>query len=513
MIHDQTYPELEQRVQNLEKENEKLKGMEKELQRVHRKLTTHLENTPLGVIEYGKGYHVLGWSSVAEDIFGWSVEEVIDKTLDDLRFIHEDDRESVNESMARLFSLQEPHNIVLNRNYRKDGSVIYCEWYNSVLYDQEGKMESILSLVQNITERRQAEEALQVSEDFKASLLNNSPDAVMVLNPDRSIKYVNPALEKITGFSSSDIVGSVPPYPWWTEETMQKIRNDFEKGLRDGLRKVDELFQKKNGEKFWVEITSKPVKKNDSLQYYLVNWVDVTERKQAEESLRKTNERTKLFAYSVCHDLKNPAIAAYGLSKLLNKQYKDILDEKGKNYCDQILKSSEEIAALVERINIYIQTKEAPFTPERVKLNEIVQMVREEFASQLAIRQISWSEPNRAVEMYADRVAILRALRNLVDNSLKYGGDDLSHIEIGYEETDEFDIITARDDGVGMEEETCEKTFEVFKRDKTSSGIEGAGLGLAIVKEIAERHGGRVWVESGKPKGVTFHIALSKCLL
>jgi len=361
--------------------------------------------------------------------------------------------------------------------------------------------------------RRRSEGQLQDSEEFNATLLNNAPMSVLVLDPDYSIRYVNPALEKLTGFSSEELVGQKPPYPWWPEETAGKIRNDFKQGVKEGIKKVEELFQTKDGERFWVEITFTPVHRKGQLMYYLSNWVDITERKQAEESLKKGSEKIKFFAYSVCHDLKNPAIAAYGLTKLLYKQYQKILDEKGKRYCEQILKSSEQIAALVEKINVYIQTKEAPLTTEKVKLNEILQMLNDEFSSQLALRQIVWSGPEQEVEMWVDRVALLRALRNLIDNSLKYGGDDLSRITIRYADADEFHILSVQDDGVGMKKEACEKIFEAFKRDETSRGTDGTGLGLAIVKEIAERHGGRVWIETGNRKGITFNLSILKYLL
>ncbi|MFH0811564.1 MAG: ATP-binding protein, partial [Pseudomonadota bacterium] len=239
---------------------------------------------------------------------------------------------------------------------------------------------------------------------------------------------------------------------------------------------------------------------------------EIEERKRMEEALQESFEKMKLFAYSVSHDLKNPAIGVYGLTKLLHKHYGDILEEKGKNYCDQILKASEQIAALAEKINLYIATKEAPLTIEEVKLREVIQMVRDEFSSQLNIRQVRWSEPEYLPEIRVDRVSILRVFRNLVDNALKYGGDDLGEIKIGHKESDEFHILSVRDDGVGIKQEASKKIFGLFKRYDTSRGIEGTGLGLAIVKEIAEQHRGQVWAEPELRKGITFYISISKYL-
>jgi light-regulated signal transduction histidine kinase (bacteriophytochrome) len=239
---------------------------------------------------------------------------------------------------------------------------------------------------------------------------------------------------------------------------------------------------------------------------------EIAERKRAEEALKKSSEKTKLFAYSVSHDLKSPAIGIYGLTKLLHKHYRDILDEKGRNYCDRILTASEQIAALTEKINLYISAKETPISIERIKLKEIVQMVRDEFSTDINIRQINWLEPERMPEINADRLCILRVLRNLLDNSIKYGGDALSKIEIGYEATEEFHILSAKDDGIGMKKEDSERIFGPFERNKTSRGIEGAGLGLAIVKEIVEKHGGRVWADPGAENGMAFYLSISRHL-
>ena len=137
---------------------------------------------------------------------------------------------------------------------------------------------------------------------------------------------------------------------------------------------------------------------------------------------------------------------------------------------------------------------------------------QDELSAQLGIRQIDWLEPEAKLEINADRLSILRAFRNFVDNSLKYGGERLSKIWTGYEESEDSHIFSFSDNGKGLKEEGSEKIFGAFQRDETSRGVEGAGLGLTIVKEIAEQHGGKVWVEARSKKGITFYISISKYL-
>ena len=152
-----------------------------------------------------------------------------------------------------------------------------------------------LSMANSLVKRRRAyrtraEKAQRESEEFSSSLLNNSPNPMLVINPDTSVRYVNLALEEITGFSSDELIGKKAPYPWCTEKTLHKTGKDFEEAINKGARKLEEFFQKKTGEGFRVEINSAAIKKDGKLNYYLSNWFEITARKKAEEALRETHD-------------------------------------------------------------------------------------------------------------------------------------------------------------------------------------------------------------------------------
>jgi K+-sensing histidine kinase KdpD len=230
------------------------------------------------------------------------------------------------------------------------------------------------------------------------------------------------------------------------------------------------------------------------------------------QSLKQKKEMIKFFAYSVSHDLKSPATGVYGLAKRLKEKYEEVLDEKGKAYCDQLIKASQQMVDLVEDINTYIMTREARLNIEKISLKEVTDQIKNEFSTVLLSRRIKWSEPNALPEIWADRLALSRVFRNLVDNALKYGGDELLEIKIEYEEDREFHIFSISDDGMGIKAGDEEKIFEVFQRNETSKGTDGSGLGLAIVKEIAQRHGGQVWMDNQGEKGAAFYVSISKKL-
>ena len=240
---------------------------------------------------------------------------------------------------------------------------------------------------------------------------------------------------------------------------------------------------------------------------------EIRERKKAEEELQRSSEKIKLFAYSVAHDLKNPAISIHGLAGMLNKKFGQDLADAGKRICEQLQRSSEDIASLADKITIFISSKEIPLTIEKISLREVFHILYEEFSSQFTLRSIQWSVTGKIPEnIIADRLSVIRIFRNIVENSLKYGGEELGSIEIDYRSTDDLHIFTITDDGQGLGANSA-AIFDWFKRTKTSAGVNGAGMGLAIVKEITALHGGNIWQEPARPKGVTFYVSLSRHLV
>ncbi|NVM21058.1 MAG: GAF domain-containing protein [Desulfobacterales bacterium] len=228
--------------------------------------------------------------------------------------------------------------------------------------------------------------------------------------------------------------------------------------------------------------------------------------------INKKKDELEFFAYTISHDLKNPATGISGFAKLLAERYEQVLDEKGRAYCDQIRGAAEQIEILTRDINEYIKSRKVAFSIEDTDIKRILKHIRDEVSRELKRRDIGWSEPETIPQIMADQTAITRVFRNLVDNALKHAGEDLTRIDIGYDQDEYSHIFSFSNDGVLMKAEDSEVVFEMFRRLPTSRRIEGSGLGLTIVKQIVEAHKGKVWMESSPEKGTTFYISISKKL-
>jgi PAS domain S-box-containing protein len=514
-----TYEELERRVKKLEQEVFMRKQTENALRERERRLSIHLQNTPIGAISWDLNLIATEWNPAAEAIFGYSKKEAIGKHATEL-ILHENIMEKTDAIVSDSVSKKRGF-LHTNENITKDGRKIICDWYNTPILNNDGKIIGVASLVHDVTSRKHSEDVLRTSEEQNRSILDNLLVGVVVHDKDTSILLSNPEATNILGLTYEQMSGKKAIDSSW-----HFVHEDLTVATIDDYPVVRVISTKKPLYNYclgikrpdrdhitWAIINAIPVYSSDrKLNKIVVNFVNITARLEAEKALKVSLDKIKHFAYFVSHDLKNPAISIYGLTKHLNKQYGDILDERGKKYCLQILKSSEQIVSLVEMINIYMNTKEMTLNIESINLAELLLMIREEFAVPLNIRQIGWTESKHLPIIRADRIAMLRVLRNFVDNALKYGGEDLSEITIGYRENEEYHVIYVSDDGIGLTKEESQDIFELFKRQKTASGIAGSGLGLAIVKEIAEQHGGRVWSEVGSGKSITFTVSISKYL-
>jgi len=530
------------------------KKAELALQATHRELMDIVEFLPDATVVIDREKRVILWNHAMEEMSGLKKDQVLGKgdyaysvpfygkrkpMLIDLVMTEGSDIEKQYDFVERIGNTI-CGEVFVPGAYQGKGAYLWST--AAPLMDRNGSIAGFIQSIRNVSDRKRAEQALKQSEEKYRQLFETVSDAILVFDAKtRRFIDVNERALRLYGYSR--------------DEFLEMKHTDITAEIDSSERSIKETLagmsayvplryhRNKDGTVFPVEISSSTfLLPGCRVLCGVVR--DITERRKAEEELGRyrghleelVNERTaelasvndrlrleieerqraeealKLFAYSIAHDLKSPAVGIHGLTIRLKKKYGNLLDETGRCYCDNLVSTSEHIEALVDKINDYIVTKVNRPIFEEMNLKEILQVLRDEFSVEFGIRRIDWSAPCNDKIIRADRLSFQRVFRNFIDNSLKYGGHRLSKISIGHEESADFHILSISDNGKGLKREDCEKIFAPFQRHETSRGVKGAGLGLTIIKEIAEQHGGKVWVDPDPLEGITFYISIRKDL-
>ncbi|HZD42931.1 MAG TPA: ATP-binding protein, partial [Methanomicrobiales archaeon] len=242
---------------------------------------------------------------------------------------------------------------------------------------------------------------------------------------------------------------------------------------------------------------------------------DITERKQAEESLKRyaeglkrSNEALERFAYVSSHDLQEPLRTIVCFSQLLEKRYHGQLGKDADEYIDFIVRAGRRMQTLIYDLLEYsrITTRGSEF--RAVDTEAALEDVLSDMTVDIErTRATVTHDPLRRV--MADPVQLCQVLQNLISNALKFRREDEPpRVHISAERTGRMVQFSVQDNGIGIEPEYFQKIFIVFQRLHAADKYPGTGIGLALVKRIVEQHGGRIWVTSEPGRGSTFSFTL-----
>ncbi len=384
-----------------------------------------------------------------------------------------------------------------------------------------------LEKITKITDRKIAEEALKESLGFISRLLEHSPNAIIVFNTDTSVKYVNPAFEKLTGYTAEEALNTKAPYSWWVDDPGYGTLDDRLKLGRHGIQHVERLYKKKNGEQFWVDLYVTPIIENGELYYSFSTWIDITDRinsekeqKRLEEKLQRSQkmESLGLLAGGVAHDLNNILSGIVSYPELLLLDIPE--DSRLRKPIETIMESGNRAVSIVQDlltiargvatakmpvnlnrlINEYLKSPEFsqlerynPAVTFKTRIDDSLLNVN---GSYIHLRKIIMNlivNASEAIE--GTGVVTISTTNQYLDKPLK-AYDDVR--------TGEYAVLSVSDNGAGISSVDLNRIFEPFYSKKVL-GRSGTGLGLAVVWNVVQEHEGYINVRS-EPQGTTFDL-------
>ena len=491
-----------------------------------------VEATPNAVVLANAEGGILLVNAGAEKLFGYSREELIGQPVEMLlpqrfRASHPGyrvayGRQTEARAMGKgrdLFAL------------RKDGSEVPVEIGLNPIETPQGPL--VLSAIIDITERKRNEESLRDTQARLNSTLSAGSIGTWTWDLAHDRLFADEFTARMFSLEPAAAAEGLP-----AEVYLRGVHEEDRPGVAAALNRaiescgrydIEYRVCRQDGECCWLQARGRVEgdEAGKALDFHGAV-MDITERKEAQENLRRLNEELEqrviqrtaeleiankeleAFSYSVSHDLRAPLRAVDGFSQAVLEDYGDQLPEEGRHYLTTIRGGAQRMGALIDDLLTFSRLSRLPLNKRSVAPKRVV---RE------ALEELGFPIEGRAVEMrigdlpscQGDPALLKQVWLNLLSNALKYTRQrEPAVIEVGCTRDDgeQANVYFVRDNGAGFDMRYADKLFGVFQRLHRAEDFEGTGVGLAIVQRIVHRHGGRVWADAAVDRGATFHFTL-----
>ncbi len=444
-----------------------------------------------------------------ERLFGYAREELLGQSIE--RLVPNQTEGKHRAFRAGFFASPQTRAMGAGRDLHgrhKDGREVPVEIGLNPLEMDEGLF--VLASVVDISERKRAEALLKQTEERLGFALQRSHTGGWDLDLRDHTAHRTLEHDLLFGYTSL--------LPQWTyemflEHVLPEDRGEVDRLFKDAVAKQSDWgfecrIRRTDGEVRWIWAAGGHQWDGEGRATRMAGIVqDITDRKRAEQELRRSNEELERFAYVASHDLQEPLRMVGSYVQLLAKRYKGQLDADADEFIGFALDGAIRMQRLIEDLLAFSRVGTRGGALVATDPNAVIDRVLRTL--KLRIDEVGASVTRETLPMVsADPGQLEHLFLNLIGNALKFHGSAPPQVHVSASSRDGRWVFSVRDNGIGIDPQYFERIFVMFQRLHDRMDYPGTGIGLAICKKIVERHGGAIWVESTPGQGSTFSFTL-----
>ncbi|WP_272897797.1 PAS domain-containing hybrid sensor histidine kinase/response regulator [Bellilinea caldifistulae] len=399
---------------------------------------------------------------------------------------------------------------------KKDGSLFINQQTSIPLSDEEGSIKYVISVMEDITERRKAEDEIRRQKRYFETLVENSPIAIVTLDHQHRITGCNPAFESLFGYSRNEIHNQNIDKLIVPEEELEHARSLSATVVSRGKVHLIGQRKRKDGRLVDVEIFGVPVVVDGQPIGVLGIYHDISDLLEARRQAEAAAQAKAEFLANMSHEIRTPLNAIIGMTSLLLDTR---LDAEQKNFVETIRTSGDSLLTIINDILDFSKIEAGKMVMEKQPfyLSDCIESAMDLLVSKASEKGLDLSylvQENTPNRLLGDVTRLRQVLVNLLSNAVKFtekGGVFINVESEKITEPDEYRVhFAVRDTGIGIPADRVNSLFQPFTQvdASTSRRFGGTGLGLSISKRLVEMMGGEIWVESEPGKGSTFHFTI-----
>ncbi len=462
-------------------------------------------------------------------LFGYEIEE---SEKDDQfwpKLVHPEDLPRVKELHTQLFN--NPAKLYWEDEYRfkkANGQYVWVYDKGYIIRDENGKAIRMIGATQDITQQKEHVKEITRIQHNLDSLINTTTDLIWSVNNSLQIIAANKAYSNLIKTITGNIVreGDDAISPAFGMDLMEKWSGLYKKALSGEFFSIEESIIRPGSQESWHTIVSfcPIINAAGKVTGVACFAKDVTELKKTGEKLEALNNELKeraeqlavsnteleRFAYVASHDLQEPLRMISSFVQLLEKKYKDQLDDTASKYIHFAVDGAERMKKLILDLLEYSRVGTNTDLIADTNMNELMQEVLSNMKKTIEESEATIEIPDLPVLHNTRKTQMLQLMQNLLSNAIKYRSNKKPVIKIAVSEEAQQWLFSIKDNGIGIDPRFEDKIFIVFQRLHNKSEYSGTGIGLSVCKKIVERHGGKIWVESSPENGSVFYFTIAK---